>query len=85
MTNIDTDIDRDILRDYARAQSTVAPGEPLTFMLIGRDRTTSVSRTDDAAYDAIALNIGLRKQQRNSFSTIRRRRVPDRSVHWLAI
>lgn len=62
-----TNIDNDILRDYARAQSTVAPGEPLTFIVIGRDRTTLVSRTDDTAYDAVTLNIGFEKTTKEFF------------------
>ena len=44
-----TDIDHDILREYARGRSTVAPGAPLTLIEIGRER------------DAIALNIGFEK------------------------
>ena len=56
-----TDIDDDILRDYARARARVSPGEPLTLIEIGRERTTFVSAKDDTARDAIALNIGFVK------------------------
>lgn len=52
-----TDIDNDILRDYARARATVAPGESLTLIEIGRERTTLVSSRDDTAYGAIALQL----------------------------
>lgn len=62
-----TDIDNNILRDYARAQSTVVPGESLTLIEIGRERTTLVSGKDDTAYDAIALNIGFVKTAKEFF------------------
>ena len=62
-----TDIDHDILRDYARARATVAPGEPLTLIEIGRECTTLVSGTDDTARDVIALNIGFVKTAKEFF------------------
>lgn len=62
-----TDIDHDILRDYDRARATVAPGQPLTLLRIGRERTTLVSARDDSARDAIALNIGSLKTAKDFF------------------
>lgn len=62
-----TDTDHDILRDYARARATVAPGKPLTLIEIGRERTTLVSSRDDTAYGAIALNIGFLKTAKEFF------------------
>lgn len=62
-----TNIDHDILRDYARARARVAPGAPLTLIEIGRERTTLVSGTDDTARDAVALNIGFVKTAKKFF------------------
>lgn len=62
-----TDIDHDVLCDYARARSTVAPGEPVTLIQIGRERTTLMSGRDDTARDAIALNIGFLKTAKEFF------------------
>jgi exopolyphosphatase/pppGpp-phosphohydrolase len=62
-----TDIDHDILRVYTRARATVAPGEPLTLIEIGRERTTLVSGKDDTARDAIALHIGFVKTAKEFF------------------
>lgn len=61
------DIDNDILRDYAKARSTVAPGEPLTLIEIGRERTRLVAGRDDTARDAIALDIGFVKTAKEFF------------------
>lgn len=62
-----TDIDDDILRDYARARSTVAPGEPVTLIEIERRRTILVWGRGDAAYDAIELGIGFLKTAEEFF------------------
>lgn len=62
-----TDIDHDILREYARARARVSPGEPLTLIEIGRERTTLVSGTDDTARGVIALNIGFMKTAKEFF------------------
>lgn len=62
-----TDTDDDILRDYARARSSAAPGEPVTLIEIGRWRTILVWGRGDTAHDAIELRIGFLKTAEEFF------------------